>query len=122
MARFLATSILEFATFARSSARSFTPIHAKRTLLFTSIMKRTMAYSTYESGAANTLDFRMYFRKYSLKINFFGAILTWVAIARRMHHSFSLWLVFRRKCLDHFREIVHVAVCEFQVPIYCKLL
>ena len=38
---------------------------AKRALYFSSIMKRSLDYSTSESGAPNSLDYRMYFRKYN---------------------------------------------------------
>lgn len=64
MARLLVTSFLQLASIGRGGVRTFTSIHKRKTLLLSSSMKRTMAYSTYESGASNTLDFRMYFRKY----------------------------------------------------------
>lgn len=71
MARHLNSLIFQLASFGRSSVRTFSFISAKRTLVCTSLMKRTMAYSTSQSGAPNTLDFRMYFRKYSLNCTHF---------------------------------------------------
>ncbi|KAJ7319216.1 inorganic diphosphatase [Desmophyllum pertusum] len=62
MARFLVTSFLPLASFGRGILLNFGPISARRTSPFASLMKRTMSYSTYESGAPNTLEFRMYFR------------------------------------------------------------
>ena len=59
MARFFVT-IFRLASFGSGSSVCF----ASRTPRFSSLMKRIMAYSTYESGAPNSMDFRMYFRKY----------------------------------------------------------
>lgn len=67
MARALTTPFLYLATLGRGGVRTFFPTYANRTLLIPSSMKRSMTYRTQESGAPNTLDFRIYFRKYSLK-------------------------------------------------------
>ena len=60
MARFFVTIFRPLASFGSGSSVCF----ASRTPRFSSLMKRIMAYSTYESGAPNSMDFRMYFRKY----------------------------------------------------------
>ena len=60
MARLFVTIFRPLASFGSGSSVCF----ASRTPRFSSLMKRIMAYSTYESGAPNSMDFRMYFRKY----------------------------------------------------------
>lgn len=61
MARFFVTIFRPLASFGSGSS---SVCFATRTPRFSSLMKRIMAYSTYESGAPNSMDFRMYFRKY----------------------------------------------------------
>lgn len=61
MARFFVTIFRPLASFGSGSS---SVCFATRTPRFSSLMKRIMAYSTYESGTPNSMDFRMYFRKY----------------------------------------------------------
>ena len=66
MAHFkVATFLLHISSLPRHSVRTCSLFQAKRALYFSSIMKRSLDYSTAESGAPNSLDYRMYFRKYN---------------------------------------------------------
>lgn len=66
MAHFkVATFLLHISSLPRHSVRTCSLFQAKRVLYFSSIMKRSLDYSTSESGAPNSLDYRMYFRKYN---------------------------------------------------------
>ena len=60
-----ATFFLHLSSLPRHSGRTCSLFQAKRALYFSSIMKRSLDYSTAESGAPNSLDYRMYFRKYN---------------------------------------------------------
>lgn len=60
-----ATFLLRILSLPRHSVRTCSLFQAKRALYFSSIMKRSLDYSTSESGAPNSLDYRMYFRKYN---------------------------------------------------------
>ncbi|XP_068706516.1 uncharacterized protein [Montipora foliosa] len=61
MARLLGVFFPQLATFTRSGALCSSQILWPKTLFTNCLLKRTMAYSICESGASNTLDFRMYF-------------------------------------------------------------
>ena len=60
-----ATFLLHLSFIPRHSVLTCSLFQAKRALYFSSIMKRSLDYSTSESGAPNSLDYRMYFRKYN---------------------------------------------------------
>ena len=60
-----ATFLLHLSSLPRHSVRTCSLFQAKRALYISSIMKRSLDYSTSESGAPNSLDYRMYFRKYN---------------------------------------------------------
>ena len=57
--------LLRLSSLPRCSVRTCSLFQAKRALYFSSIMKRSLDYSTSESGSPNSVDYRMYFRKYN---------------------------------------------------------
>ena len=65
MARVLTSTFSPLISLAREGLRNYRSVSCRRKLCFSNLIRRTMAYSTYDSGAPNSLEYRMYFRKYS---------------------------------------------------------
>lgn len=81
MARVLISSFCHLTSLACVGLRNYRSNSCERTLCFSYLIRRTMAYSTHDSGAPNSLEYRMYFRKYSLNLK-----SVWIS----MHFMFSL--------------------------------
>ena len=84
MARLLGVFFPQLATFTRSSALCSSQILWPKTLFTNSLLKRTMAYSICESGASNTLDFRMYFCKYRRS---YFSLITHIECSQSISHG-----------------------------------
>ncbi|RMX40420.1 hypothetical protein pdam_00009483, partial [Pocillopora damicornis] len=65
MARVLTSTFYPLTSLAREGLRNYRSISCRRKLCFSHLIRRTMAYSTYDSGAPNSLEYRMYFRDQS---------------------------------------------------------
>lgn len=73
MARVLTSTFSPLNSLARKGLRNYRSISCRRKLCFSHLIRRTMAYSTYDSGAPNSLEYRMYFRKYSQNLKNMGS-------------------------------------------------